>query len=264
MLAHKHGKTVRYEGKKQWLHLRDLCTVLGLSLKPNLKNKPTMKFRAVDTTNRNQLATYVHKSCVETFLGRSKQTDKVVWLREEVFGIKPPRTPDEEKFHQPPVPEPTPKKNPNRQILDLQFCLADIYENFALTRHTKARIRELVPDLKPPETPLYRFHVLEVDTHIHMTWLLRKDGRAFVDLDLVLELLESPEPLEAYTEDETFLTVTRNCVKVTCYEPYEDADTEVHFIEIKHLRTLEEHAGRTHHLLQEAIKKILRALPGEN
>lgn len=265
VLTHKHGKTIRHAGKKQWIHLRDLCGVLGLSPKPNLKNKPTKKFRALDKTNRSQLATYIHKSCLDSFLVRSQNTDKVVWLREEVFGIKPPRKPHEEKS-QPPPPVPrvlTAGQNPYDKILELQYCLTDIYENFSLSRSTKKRIRELVPDIKPPPPPAYRYNNVEVEKDKNMIWLVRtEDGRAFVELAVVLALLESPIPIESYTEDETYQTVTHRCVKMVCSDPYEDRVELTQFIEIKHMDALEEHARRTNRNLQAAIDDILRSLPG--
>ena len=103
-------------------------------------------------------------------------------------------------------------------------------------------------------------HELGTDGNVLLVWLLRNaDGKVFVELALMLELLSSPEPLEAYTDDKTFLTVTQEVDKFQ-----EDSiDELLDFIEIKHVRTLEEHAGRTNSKLQAAIDKILRSVPRE-
>ena len=96
-----------------------------------------------------------------------------------------------------------------------------------------------------------------------MIWLVRtEDGRAFVELAVVLALLESPIPVESYTEDETYQTVTHRCVKMVCSDPYEDRVELTQFVEIKHMNALEEHARRTNRNLQAAIDDILRSLPG--
>jgi hypothetical protein len=68
---------------------------------------------------------------------------------------------------------------------------------------------------------------------------LRNDGRVFVELGLV----------EAYTDDETFLTVQHE---------YTNARG---LIEIKHVETLEEHAKQANSKLQAALDIILRSVP---
>ena len=268
MLRHKNGKTVRHGGKSpEWLHLRDTCTILGLSTKPNVKNKPTKKIKTADVTGRCQQALYMHKTTLESFLVRSKRTEKVAWLREEVFGIKPPRNPEVEEKLQTPRDPATATADPYDQILELQLCLADLYDNFALSRDFKARIRELLPGIPKP-TPRkkapFRLDAVEIEENVLMFWLLRRaDGRVFVELGLVLELLGSDEPLEAYADDETFLTVRYECCRILCFDPYKDKEETLDFIEVKHLQTLEGHAGKTNSKLQAAIDKILRSVPRE-
>lgn len=78
----------------------------------------------------------------------------------------------------------------------------------------------------------------------------------------MIELLAGPFPVEAYTDDDAFLTVTYNCTKMVCSDPYQDEVRDVVFLEIKHVETLQGHAHGTNQKLQEAIDAILRSVPG--
>ena len=139
-----------------------------------------------------------------------------------------------------------------------------LYDNFSLSRDFKARIRELLPAIPRRKPSTYRLDAVEVEKNVLLVWLLRNaDGRVLVELGVVLELLRSDTPIEAYTDDETFLTVKYECTKVLCCDPYDDREELLDFIEIKHVKTLEGHAGRTNSKLQEALDKILRSLPRE-
>ena len=79
----------------------------------------------------------MHKTVLESFLVRSKRTDKVAWLREEVFGIQQRLNREVEEKLQTPPPKPK-TADPYDQILELQLCLADLYDNFSLSRDFSA------------------------------------------------------------------------------------------------------------------------------
>jgi hypothetical protein len=203
---------------------------------------------------------------METILARSKRTDKAQWLREAFLGATPQhKTLSEEKEEKRcPSPEPTrpPPANQGQQVLDLMFCLKQIYDNFALSREFRKRIRELVPDIKPPKPrnmPPYKLNAVEVEEGAHLVWLLRhRDGRVFVDLEFMLQQLDSQEPLEAYRDDNSYRTVQ--------YEYPAPPDWDLvngDFIEIKHVETLEEHSGPANSNLRAALDTILRSVPRE-
>ena len=153
---------------------------------------------------------------METFLSRSKRTDKAQWVREAFLGATPQhRTLSEEKEERNQSPKAVAEKvntvNLGQQLLDLSLCLKHVYDNYALSKDTKKWIRELVPDIKPPKPRKrapFKLDAVEVDGNKVLVWLLRNsDGRVFVELELVLQLLGSGEPLEAYTNDESFAPV---------------------------------------------------------
>ena len=264
---HKHGKTVCFTKHTgfTFVHCKDMFTILGLDWNSRkVKNCSTKKFKCPDAQGKNQQQTFILATQIEKFLARSKRTDKAQWLREVFLGATPEHKTlseeNEEKLQKPaPRPAAKPAGNLGQQNLDLMFCLKFLYDNFHFPRDTKKWIRELVPDIPPPKA-LKPQPYREVEENVPLVWLLRNaDGKVFVELALMLELLSSPEPLEAYTDDKTFLTVTQEVDKFQ-----EDSlDVLLDFIEIKHVRTLEEHAGRTNSKLQAAIDKILRSVPRE-
>ena len=268
---HKHGKAVRYTKQSgfTFVHCRELFTILGLDWHHRrVKNVSTKKIKCPDAQGKTQLQTFLLATHMEKFLARSKRTDKAQWLREVFLGApsahKTLSEEKEEKHQSKPAPAPAPAHDLGKQNLDLMTCLKFLYENFHFPADMKRWIRELVPDIPEPKkrTPRpFRLDAVEVEENVLMVWLLRNsDGKVFVELALVLQLLSSPEPLEAYTDDKTFLTVKHEVDKFLTPDSEEE---NLDFIEIKHLKALEGHAGRTNSKLQAAIDKILRSLPRE-
>ena len=268
---HKHGKSVRFTTLSgfTFVHCKDLFTILGLDWNSRkVKNCSTQKVKCPDAQGKNQPQTFILASQMEKFLSRSKRTDKAQWVREAFLGAKPQHKTlseeKEEKFQRPESVVPLPV-NMGQHNLELMFCLKQLYDNFALSRDFKKRIRELVPDIKPPpkRKRLFRLDAVEVEENKHLVWLLRNDGRVFVELGLVLRQLNSPEPLEAYTNDKTFLTVQYEYTNVIGTDPYQDEELLGDFIEIKHIETLEEHSGKPNGKLRAALDTILRSVPRE-
>ena len=127
-----------------------------------------------------------------------------------------------------------------------------------MTRKNGSATVPSIPPPAPKRRTTIKLDAVEVEDDVMLVWLLRPDGKAFVDLALVLSLLESPQPLEAYTKDNSFLTIQYTYPKPPSWD-----DFKGDFIEIKHLTLLEEHAKRTNSNLQKAINTILRSLPRE-
>ena len=265
---HKHGKSVRFTKPYglTFVHCKDLFAILGLDWHSRkVKNCSTQKIKCPDAQGKNQPQTFVLASHVETFLSRSKRTDKAQWVREAFLGATPQhKTLSEEKEEKRQTPEPTGTitTDVGQKILDLSLCLKHVYDNYALSKDTKKWIRELVPDIKAPKPRKrapFKLDAVEVDGNKVLVWLLRNsDGRVFVELELVLQLLGSAEPLEAYTNDESFLTLQ--------YQYPQPPDWEMvngHFIEIKHVESLEEHSGKANSKLRAALDVILRSVPRE-
>ena len=98
---HKHGKSVRFTTLSgfTFVHCKDLFTILGLDWNcRKVKNCSTQKIKCPDAQGKNQPQTFVLASHVETFLSRSKRTDKAQWLREVFLGATPQhKTLSEEK-----------------------------------------------------------------------------------------------------------------------------------------------------------------------
>ena len=267
---HKHGKAVRYTKPSglTFVNCKDLFNILGLDWNcRKVKNCSTKKIKCPDAQGKNQPQIFLLASQMEKFLARSKRTDKAQWVREAFLGATPKhKTLSEEKEEKFQRPEPKPKRptppDVGQKLLDLMLCLKHVYENYRLSKNTKTWIRELVPDIKPPKPrkrPPFKLDATEVEPGKHLVWLLRRsDGRVFVDLELVLQQLDSQEPLEAYTEDKSFLTIQHE------YPQPPDWDMVLgDFIEIKHVETLEEHSGKTNSKLRAALDKILRSVPRE-
>ena len=266
---HKHGKAVRFAKPNgfTFVHCIDLFSILGLDWNSRkVKHCSTTKLKCPDAQGKTQLQTFLLATHMEKFLARSKRTDKSQWLREVFLGVPSAhKTLSEEKEEKlsTPAPAPAPAVDLGKQNLDMMTCLKFLYENFHFPADMKRWIRELVPDIPEPKRRIkrpFRLDAVEVEENVLLVWLLRRaDGKVFVELALVLELLSSGVPLEAYTDDKTFLTVTQEVDKFQ-----EDSlDVLLDFIEIKHVRTLEGHAGRTNSKLQAAIDKILRSVPRE-
>ena len=267
---HKHGKSVRFTKPSglTFVHCKDLFAILGLDWHSRrVKNCSTKKFKCPDTQGKNQPQIFILASQVNMFLSRSKRTDKAQWVREAFLGATPQhRTLSEEKEERNQSPKAVAEKvntvNLGQQLLDLSLCLKHVYDNYALSKDTKKWIRELVPDIKAPKPRKrapFKLDAVEVDGNRVLVWLLRNsDGRVFVELELVLQLLGSAEPLEAYTNDESFLTLQ--------YQYPQPPDWEMvngHFIEIKHVESLEEHSGKANSKLRAALDVILRSVPRE-
>ena len=267
---HKHGKAVRYTKPSglTFVNCKDLFAILGLDWHSRkVKNCSTKKIKCPDAQGKNQPQTFLLASQLEKFLARSKRTDKAQWVREAFLGATPKhKTLSEEKEEKFQRPEPKPKgptpPDVGQKLLDLMLCLKHVYENYRLSKNTKTWIRELVPDIKPPKPrkrPPFKLDATEVEQGKHLVWLLRRsDGRVFVELELVLQQLDSQEPLEAYTNDKSFLTIQHE------YPQPPDWDMVLgDFIEIKHVETLEEQSGKANSNLRAALDKILRSVPRE-
>ena len=269
---HKHGKSVRFTKPYglTFVHCKDLFAILGLDWHSRrVKNCSTKKFKCPDAQGKNQPQTFILASQMEKFLSRSKRTDKAQWVREAFLGAKPQhKTLSEEKEEKFQRPEPTGNRTQTdlgQQVLDFSLFVKHVYDNYGLSRDTKQWARELVPDIKPPQKRkrLFKLDAVEVEENKHLVWLLRNDGRVFVELGLVLRQLNSPEPLEAYTNDKTFLTVQYEYTNVIGTDPYQDEELLGDFIEIKHIETLEEHSGKPNGKLRAALDTILRSVPRE-
>ena len=271
---HKHGKAVRYTKPSglTFVNCKDLFAILGLDWNcRKVKNCSTKKIKCPDAQGKNQPQTFLLATQMEKFLARSKRTDKAQWVREAFLGAKSEhKTLSEEKEEKYQSPKAVADKvnrsqhtvNLGQHNLDLMYCLKQIYDNFSLSRDFKKRIRELVPGIKSPKPrkpPPFKLDATEVEQGKQLVWLLRRsDGRVFVDLELVLQQLDSQEPLEAYTNDKSFLTIQHE------YPQPPDWDMVLgDFIEIKHVEKLEEQSGKANSKLRAALDVILRSVPRE-
>ena len=104
---HKHGKTVRFttQSSTTFIHCQDLFSILGVDWNSRkVKNCCTKKFRCPDRSAKMQPQTFLASTSLEQALARSKRLEKVAWLREVFLGVKPARTPQEEKVQTPAAP----------------------------------------------------------------------------------------------------------------------------------------------------------------